>query len=117
MGLSSLLFKIKGIGQKASSEFCLFFSFFGLRWGRLLPQLAALIIFQELPLADSADKWVSKSLIISIFKNAHSGKNKQQGGDSAAPLSLTESYRLSETSCYHVGELWRYFPQAPWTIH
>lgn len=47
-------------------------------WGRLLPKLAVIIIFQEVPLADSADKWVSKSLIIPIFKNAHSGKTNNR---------------------------------------
>lgn len=54
------------------------FPYFGVTWGMLLPKLAVIIIFQEVPLADSVDKWVSKSLIIPIFKNAHSGKTNNR---------------------------------------
>lgn len=34
----------------------------------MFPKLAVIIIFQEVPLADSADKRVPKSLIIPILK-------------------------------------------------
>lgn len=67
----------------------------------LFPKLAVIIIFQEVPLAETADKWISNSLIIPIFKNAHSGKQTEK------ILTPIRVYSQSQASCYQVGRLWR----------
>lgn len=100
------IFKIRVLDKSVLR--ILFSLYFGLRWGRMFPKLAVIIIFQEVPLADSADKQVPKSLIIPILKMWILGKQQRR---SCHP---SRSFRQS---CYQVGRLLRYFPQAHWAIH
>lgn len=106
-----LVFKIRVLDKSVLR--ILFFFYFGLRWGGMFPKLALILIFQEVPLADSADKCVSKSLIIPIFKNAYSGKTNN-GEALATHPCLTGRVRQS---CHQVGRLSRYFPQAHRAVH
>lgn len=53
-----------------AEEFC--FSLALGRVGQVVSKTCCDYNFQEVPLADFADKWISKSLITPLFKNAHS---------------------------------------------
>lgn len=81
--------------QDKSKTLGFFFCYFGPRWGRLFPELAVIIIFREVPLADSAGVWISKSLIIPIFKNAHSRKQTTERR-SCHPIRVRGSWDLSQ---------------------
>lgn len=70
----------------------------------MFPKLAVIIIFQEVPLADSADKRVPKSLIIPIFKNAHSGKTTEK---ILPPIQVLQAELLSSREAPEI------FPTSP----
>lgn len=103
-----LILRMRVLDQNIE-EFC--FSL-ALGWvGQVVSKTCCDYNFQEVPLADFADTWISKSLITPILKKCTFLANNQQGEDPATYSCLTGKVRAS---CHPlVGRLSGIIPAGP----